>query len=85
MGIAHIKNNRVINIISGNNAEALKDHPEANVSTFEVYDREIHPWGPYGQCDVEIGLGWRTRLKEKLGYCIFCGDHIPTPDTSGSL
>lgn len=85
MGVAHIKNNRVVNIIAGDSIEGLRDHPEANVSTFEVYDRELHPWGPHGQIDIEVGLGWRTRLKEKLGYCIFCGDCLPVPEVTGSL
>ena len=80
MAIAHIKNNMVVNIIAGDDLESLKNHPEAAYSTFQIYDREVHPWGPNGFCDVEVGAGWRTRLKEKLGCCIFCGDGLQVPE-----
>lgn len=52
---------------------------------YEPYNPEIHPWSMYGPCDIEIGIGWKDSLKQKLGYCIFCGDGLPVPDQSGSL
>ena len=86
MYFAHIKNNRVVNIIVAENLQILEIHPEANISIFEEYNKEIHPWGPpTGHLDVEVGLGWKTRLKEKLGHCIFCGDHLPETENTGSL
>jgi hypothetical protein len=85
MYAAQIKDNKVIGIIVVDSFEVLKTLSNINNCTFEMYDTDIHPWGPYGQCDVEVGLGWRTRLKEKVGYCIFCGDCLPVPEESGSL
>lgn len=68
--IAKIANNKVINIEIFN-GEYI---PEG----YEKYASEIHPWGPDGRLDIEIGQDWKERLKVKLGYCIFCGDSIIT-------
>jgi hypothetical protein len=85
MAIAHIKNNRVVNIISVDNIEIIKNHPDVSGDILEEYNPNIHPWGPSGVCDVDIGPNWKDRLKEKLGYCIFCRDGLPATEETGSL
>lgn len=84
MYIANIINNRVIGIVVGDSVEYISSLPLLQ-GTFELYDESIHPWGPNGPCDIEIGPNWKDRLKEKIGYCMFCGDGITEPDHSGSL
>jgi hypothetical protein len=81
--VAHIKNNIVIGILACD--DSFEKDIIAADDKYELYNPEIHPWGPYGICDVEVGAGWKNRLKEKLGYCIFCGDGLPVTDQSGSL
>jgi hypothetical protein len=85
MNIAHIKNNRVVNILAAESIEAIKSNPEFSSDILEIYDIAVHPWGPSGVCDVDIGPDWKDRLKEKLGYCIFCGDGLPVIEETGLL
>ena len=75
MLVAHIINNKVINILNSSDLDVFKILEEEQTK-FEEYNKELHPWGPNGVCDIEIGVGWRDRLKQKLGYCIFCGDNV---------
>jgi hypothetical protein len=84
MRFVHILNKKVVAIYASPNIERFNNFPD-NEGFFEEYNESIHPWGPNGQLDVEVGLNWKDRLKEKLGYCMFCGDGTVTPDTSGSL
>jgi hypothetical protein len=71
--MCQIKNNKVINIIVPGDMEWIASLAAQGI-THEPYDQTIHPWGPNAPYDIEIGIGWKDRLKEKLGYCIFCGD-----------
>lgn len=85
MTLVQIKNNKVINLVSAISIQSMNGYPCEPGTYFEEYDPSIHPWGPGGECGIEIGAGWKDKLKEKIGYCIFCGDHAVTPETSGSL
>lgn len=86
MTAAHIRNNMVINLIATANLEILNKYPGDGKDIFCEYNGDIHPWGPNGPLDIEIGLNWKERLKQKLGYCIFCMDGlIPETQNSGSL
>jgi len=70
-----IINNKVTNYIVLSEDQNLEEI-STDTLIYADYDPEIHPWGPGGAQDIEVGLGWRDRLKEKLGYCIFCGDNV---------
>jgi hypothetical protein len=69
---AIIENNKTIGLSIFSSLEEMKSAG----ANYEIYDKEIHPWGPKGFIDIENGIGWKERLKEKLGYCIFSGDGL---------